>query len=144
MVDKNVCQRVLPSSLANMSSKHFTPFYRSPTHVGGGKDARQTVLQQARPRKPSAFQHEPTPENDSLIRISDPQRSHVLNRSQPLHKHNTAPSHNTDICRKLFKCSPDTSEPTLPRKVENISGTRKKGAPPQPHIQPWQSFGHAF
>ena len=102
------CQAVWPTCFPGIS-RPFTVAL----HMWGGEDALQTVLQQARPRKPSNMN--PPRRTDSLIRISDLQRSHVLNGSQPLHKHNTAPSHNTDICRKLFKCSPDTSEPTLPR-----------------------------
>ena len=76
------CQAVWPTCFPS-TSRPFTVAL----HMWGGKDALQTVLQQARPRKPSNMN--PPRRTDSLIRISDLQRSHVLNRSQPLHKHNT-------------------------------------------------------
>ena len=129
MVGKNFCQRVLPSSLANMFSKHFTPFYRSPTHVKGEGYAANCPIAST---SPQAFQHEPTPENGFLNKdfrpSTQPRSEHIPNIAQTQHSH-----HNTDICRKQFK----HLNQRCPDKLKT-SETPKKSAPHN------HKFSHAF
>jgi hypothetical protein len=129
MVGKNFCQRVLPSSLANMFSKHFTPFYRSPTHVKGEGYAANCLIAST---SPQAFQHEPTPENGFLNKdfrpSTQPRSEHIPNIAQTQHSH-----HNTDICRKQFK----HLNQRCPDKLKT-SETPKKSAPHN------HKFSHAF
>ena len=105
MVDKDGwpknCQRVLPSNLANMFSKHFGAQFSPLRPTGAGKTAIYNVSrpstvavalhaqEEGYANYPTAsmslqaFKHEPTKRFQT---ISDLQRGHVLNRFQALQR----------------------------------------------------------